>query len=131
MDHCLAKESSGEASAPTCASAPSSCSLGSPGSGRPSELGPAVGGSSASPRLAIFCASIRAVSSSSCRMSSIVRSVHSSCQHQAWRWARSITFRKPAMSGGTGSELGVSPNLPPRQRRGAGGRDLPTHPHRG
>lgn len=44
---------------------------------------------------AILVARASWVSSSSCRMSSIVRPYHSSCQHQACRWARTITFLSP------------------------------------
>lgn len=45
---------------------------------------------------AIFWASINCASFSSCRISSMVSPYHSSCQHQACRWARTMTFRKPA-----------------------------------
>lgn len=109
------------------ASAPS-CPPAAPGSGRPAGLGPAAGGSSASPHLAIFCASIRAVSSSSCRMSSMVRSVHSSCQHHAWRWARSITLRKPVTASGERARrdpgVPIPKSLPPPPLR-AGRRSHP------
>lgn len=44
---------------------------------------------------AIFFARASCVSSSKCRMSSMVRPYHSSCQHQACRWARTITFLNP------------------------------------
>ena len=44
---------------------------------------------------AIFLARASWVSSSSCLMSSMVRPYHSSCQHQACRWARTITFLSP------------------------------------
>lgn len=44
---------------------------------------------------AIFLARASWVSSSNCLMSSIVRPYHSSCQHQACRWARTITFLSP------------------------------------
>ena len=43
----------------------------------------------------IFSCKASCVSRSSLRMSAIVRPWYSSCQHQAWRCARNIVFRKP------------------------------------
>lgn len=51
---------------------------------------------------AIFLAKASWVSSSSSRMSSMVRPYHSSCQHHACLWARTITLRRPAGRGGSG-----------------------------
>lgn len=47
---------------------------------------------------AIFRDSMSCTSLSSSRMFSMVSPYHSSCQHQACRWARTITRRRPAQS---------------------------------
>lgn len=104
VDHCLVS------SPRVCNASPSpvrppSTSPPSPRAFTPSWSWPGVAGvplvtsapSSVSLRLywAIVLARASWVSSSSCLMSSMVRPYHSSCQHHACRWARTITLRRP------------------------------------
>lgn len=98
VDHCLVSDLPEAASLFAEAS---SVSAGDPVLGSTSfspgvSLTPCCSGSFSLQNWAIFWASISWASFSSCRMSSMVSPYHSSCQHQACRWARTMTFRRPA-----------------------------------
>lgn len=98
VDHCLVSDLLDAAS---LFAEVSSVSAGDPMLGSTSfspgvALTPCCSGSFSPQNWAIFWASISWASFSSCRMSSMVSPYHSSCQHQACRWARTMTFRRPA-----------------------------------